>query len=141
MTNLVAADSIGQIDQVAAWLYRAARNEIVDRSRKIREYQIQIWDEADPELSEISQIMCDPEGTPEDMLLKKIFWEELAAALDEMPEIQREAFVKTEFEGLTFKELSQETGVPVSALLARKRRAASNLRSRLKEAYELILSP
>ena len=141
IANLVAADQIAQINQVSAWLFRAARNELIDRSRKIKESPLPDWDEGDFELAEISEVMCSPPIEPEDALLRIVFWEELAAALDDMPGNQREIFIKTELEGMSFKEISEATGVGVNTLLARKRRATLKLKERLKDVYQLVMEP
>ena len=61
---------------------------------------------------------------------------ELMSALDELPEEQRYVFWENEVEGRTFKELSEESGVPMNTLLSRKRYAVLFLRERLKELYQ-----
>ncbi|HEX2330650.1 MAG TPA: sigma factor-like helix-turn-helix DNA-binding protein, partial [Candidatus Angelobacter sp.] len=65
--------------------------------------------------------------------------EELEVALDELPEEQREVFVAHEFEGRSFKDLADESGVKISTLLARKRYAVLHLRERLQSIYEEFL--
>ena len=60
---------------------------------------------------------------------------ELDAALDELPDNQRDVFVAHEIEGRSFKELSAETGVSVNTLLSRKHHAVLHLRSRLQSIY------
>ncbi|MDR1110094.1 MAG: sigma-70 family RNA polymerase sigma factor [Deltaproteobacteria bacterium] len=140
--NLIRADSLnGPIDLVAAWLFRAARNEIVDRYRKKRE--VLLLDDPDvrlpDEFSEISQVMLSAPLDPEEAYLRSLFWQELEEALGGLPKEQREAFVRTEFMGASFKELSAETGIPVNTLLSRKHKAVLALRERLLELYELIV--
>ena len=58
--------------------------------------------------------------------------DELALALDELPDEQREVFVAHELEGRSFKELSAESGVNMNTLLSRKRYAVLHLRERLQ---------
>ncbi len=62
--------------------------------------------------------------------------EELDAALEELPEEQRFAFVAHELEGRSFRELASETGVPVNTLLSRKHYAVLHLRRRLQRIYD-----
>ena len=45
-------------------------------------------------------------------------------------------FVAHEFEGVSFKEFSAETGVSVNTLLSRKRYAVLALRERLQSVYD-----
>ena len=66
--------------------------------------------------------------------------EELEAALEELPEEQREVFVAHEFEGASFKEISAETGVSVNTLLSRKHHAVLYLRRRLQSIYDDFVS-
>ncbi|MGL9735475.1 MAG: RNA polymerase sigma factor [Symbiopectobacterium sp.] len=42
-----------------------------------------------------------------------------------MPALQREAFEKTKLQGYSFKQLAQETGIPVETLLSRKHQAVT----------------
>ncbi len=64
--------------------------------------------------------------------------EELEDALDELPDEQQEAFIQNELEGKSFKEISEETGVPINTLVSRKRRAVLYLRERLKSLMNEI---
>jgi DNA-directed RNA polymerase specialized sigma24 family protein len=56
-----------------------------------------------------------------------------------LPADQRAVFVAPEFEGRTFKEMAQETGVSINTLLARKRYAVRYLRKRMQGLYEEFL--
>ena len=62
--------------------------------------------------------------------------EELDAALDDLPEEQREVFIAHELEGQSFKELAEETGLSVNTLLSRKHYAVLNLRRRLRAIHD-----
>jgi DNA-directed RNA polymerase specialized sigma24 family protein len=68
-----------------------------------------------------------------------LFWEELNAALGELPDEQKTVFVMNEMEGIPFKEISAKTGVPVNTLLSRKRYAVLHLRERLEVMREELL--
>ena len=73
---------------------------------------------------------------PEAAYARGVLLEELEAALEELPDEQREVFIAHEIEGKSFKELSAETGVSVNTLLSRKRYAVLHLREQLQSAYE-----
>ena len=62
--------------------------------------------------------------------------EELEVALSELPQEQRAVFVAHELEGISFKELSEATGVNVNTLLSRKRYAVLQLRQRLQKIHD-----
>jgi RNA polymerase sigma factor (sigma-70 family) len=64
--------------------------------------------------------------------------EELAQALDELPDEQRSVFVAHELEGRSFKELAAESGVSINTLLARKHYAVRRLRRRLQAIHDMF---
>ena len=131
------------IEQVGAWLYRVARNRIIDRFRKKRPESLSAGtlpeSEEDDRLS-LEDLLPSSDAGPEASYARSILVEELEEAIDELPEEQREAFVAHEFEGRSFKELSAETGVGVNTLLSRKHHAVLYLRRRLQSIYEEFLS-
>lgn len=128
------------VENVAAWLFRAARNEMTDRSRKKREVSLSGYfteeDEGhDPE-DELAETLFGVPQTPEEEYLKMLLWEELGLALSELPQTQREVFEKTELQGYSMKSLAEESRVSVQALLSRKHKAVLFLRTRLRDVYD-----
>ena len=55
-------------------------------------------------------------------------------------DILGDVFELTEMEGFTFRELAEDTGIPVATLLSRKHYAVKHLRNRLAEVYEALLT-
>jgi len=84
----------------------------------------------------LEDLLPSPDAGPEAAYARNVLLEELDAALDELPEDQREAFISHELLGYSFKELSTETGVSVNTLLSRKHYAVLQLRDRLHAIYE-----
>ncbi|MBG6249180.1 MULTISPECIES: RNA polymerase sigma factor [Symbiopectobacterium] len=131
--QLKADSYLDPIEHVSAWLFRAARNELVDRSRKQHDISLtEMATESWPEGDELADILFSPPDSTEDAYLYQLVWEELAAAL------QREAFEKTELQVYSFKQLAQETGVPVETLLLRKHQSVQFLRVRLQWLYQAV---
>jgi len=131
------------IDQIAAWLFTVARNRITDLYRKKKtESMPEIFTETDDEgiFSELRDLMFDNGSTPEDDYLRSLVWIELDKALDELPEEQRLVFELTELKGLSFKEISEQTGVTVNTLISRKRYAVLILRERLQLIYDELIN-
>lgn len=79
--------------------------------------------------------LFDPAQEPDEVYGRSLVWTELAAALDELPEEQREVFILHELEGRSFKEIAEITGESVNTLLSRKRYAVLYLREVLQELY------
>jgi RNA polymerase sigma factor (sigma-70 family) len=131
--ELVEADRLMKpVDMAGAWLFRVARNRIVDFFRKKHPVPL------DDDLS-IEELLPSPDAGPDAAFARSLLWEELEAALDELPEEQREVFIAHEIDGRSFKEIAQETGIPVNTLLSRKHYAVLHLRERLKEINEEIM--
>jgi RNA polymerase sigma factor (sigma-70 family) len=116
------------IDHVTAWLFRVARNRIIDffRARS---------PDAD-DVSELEELLPSADAGPDAVYARNVLLDEIALAIDELPKDQRDVFVAHELEGRSFKELSAETGVSVNTLLSRKRYAVLRLRQRLQAAYD-----
>ena len=130
------------IEQIAAWLYSVARNQIIDRSRKRREEEMPSLSTNEDDgtfLKELSDLMPDEDQSPEMDFIRSTVWEELEHALLELPDEQRTVFELTELEGIPFKEIAESTGIPVNTLISRKRYAVLFLRKRLYNLYEDIL--
>ena len=127
------------VDLVGAWLFRVARNRIIDLFRK-QEPDTLISDPMaiaeDGEELTLEDLLPSPDAGPEAVYARSLLLEEVEAALDELPAGQRDVFVAHELEGRSFRELAAETGLSVNTLLSRKRYAVLHLRERLRGVYE-----
>jgi RNA polymerase sigma factor (sigma-70 family) len=124
------------IEQVGAWLFRVARNRIIDRFRKKREVQLPEVPDGEDDGRWLEEVLPSPESGPEAAYARGVLLEELTAALAELPQEQREVFIAHELDGRSFKELAAESGTGVNTLLARKRYAVLHLRKRLQSIYD-----
>lgn len=126
------------IEQVGAWLFRVARNRIIDRFRKKRELSLPSADEAgcDGDDYWLEPALPDGDNGPESAYLRARVLEAMALALEELPARQREVFIAHELDGRSFKELAAESGVNVNTLLGWKRLAVHHLRARLRPLYD-----
>lgn len=113
------------IEQAGAWLFRVARNRIIDRFRKVQ-----------PEALVLEYLLPSPEAGPDAVYARGVLESALEEALDELPEDQRAVFLAHEFEGRSFREMAEESGVGVNTLLSRKHYAVLHLRKRLQAFYD-----
>ncbi|MHB9291680.1 putative ECF RNA polymerase sigma factor SigH [Hollandina sp. SP2] len=130
------------VEQTAAWLYRAARNRIIDLWKKKKDSTLPAYydeEEDDFIFDEIADIVFDLENTPETAYLRAMILEEIQTALDDLPEEQRVVFEQTEFSGIPVKEIAEKTGAPVNTVLSRKHYAVVFLRKRLKDLYADVM--
>jgi RNA polymerase sigma factor (sigma-70 family) len=130
------------IEQVGAWLYRVARNRIIDRFRKGKR-------EATGDMSlnageqgalALEDLLPAPEAGPEALYARGVLFDELNAAIEELPKEQREVFIAHEIDGRSFKQLADDTGLSINTLLSRKHYAILHLRRRLQAIYEEFTS-
>ncbi|MBI1423225.1 MAG: sigma-70 family RNA polymerase sigma factor [Gammaproteobacteria bacterium] len=138
--ELVEAYRLPQpIEQVGAWLFRVARNRIIDRFRKKKpdhslSEPVAVEDEAS--LIMLEDLLPSPDAGPEAAYARTVVMNELYAALNELPEEQRDVFIAHELEGRSFKEISEQNGLSINTLLARKRYAVLHLRQRLQAIHD-----
>ena len=127
------------IEQASAWLFRVARNRIIDRFRKKREVALADGAEADDDADSdvrLDLMLPAPDAGPEAAYARSVVLTELEQALDELPPAQREVFIAHELDGMSFKQMAAQSGVPINTLLARKRYAVLTLRTRLQAVFD-----
>ncbi len=123
-------------EQVTAWLFTVARNRITDLFRKRKATSLDEVAESEGEDRTLGDLLPSANAGPDAIFARNVLVDALEDAIEELPEKQREVFIAHEFEGRSFKELSEEMGVSVNTLLSRKRYAVLQLRERLKEIRE-----
>jgi RNA polymerase sigma factor (sigma-70 family) len=126
------------IEQVSAWLFRVARNRIIDLFRG-RKAEMRTSDPvlgSDGETLLLEDLLPSADAGPEADFARNVLLDELEEALAELPDEQREVFMAHEVEGRSFKDLAAETGIGLNTLLSRKRYAVLHLRKRLQTIYE-----
>lgn len=143
--ELVEAERLMQpLRTIGAWLFRVARNRIIDRFRKKGTGpvpEVRMPDSGAEEPGRLIDLLPSREAGPEAVYAREVLVKELDAALDELPPEQREVFVAHELEGRSFQELAAETGVPLNTLLGRKHYAVRHLRRRLRAIYREFVEP
>jgi RNA polymerase sigma factor (sigma-70 family) len=113
------ADITIPIENLSAYIYQAIRNKIVDIFRKKKQV-IPLPDE-----------VRDAGSSTEDVVEKKELVDYVHQAIDSLSPESRAVVIATEFEGRTFRELSEEWNIPIGTLLARKSRALQQMRDKL----------
>lgn len=132
-----ALKGIGRLEQAAdpmGWLFTSLRNKVIDlwRKRGRRSHY-----GANPvSVETLQEIIAATFPGPEEQLER----EELYAALDDaivaLPIEQRRVIEAQVFKGYTFRELSEQTGLSIDTLTARKAYAVRKISRALRAWFE-----
>jgi len=137
-TNTSATQTI---EQVSGWLFAVARNKITDKYRKQKSELIDDYSYEDEEGEfNFKDILFSDHADPGTVQLRKLFWEELFVALDELPENQRQVFVWNELEDTTLQQIADKTGENIKTIISRKRYAVKHLQKRLQYLYNDLVN-
>ena len=131
-TLLKAYRALGTFKKEArfsSWLYQIALNVCRDRLRR-RKSRPQVSLDELMENGEIAPFGRGP--SPLDLIEARDLSRIVAAAVESLPQEQREVVVLKEYQGLTFLEIAQALDVPISTVKTRLYRGLSLLRQRLE---------
>jgi RNA polymerase sigma factor (sigma-70 family) len=126
------------IDHITGWLFRVARNRIIDLFRRKKPVLFSDLGFAgeDEDSLHFENLLPSPDAGPDAVYARGVLLAAFDLAISELPPEQREVFVAHEIEGLSFKEIAARTGVGMNTLLSRKRYAVLHLRERLQDIYD-----
>jgi RNA polymerase sigma factor (sigma-70 family) len=124
------------IEHVTAWLFRVARNRMVDLFRRSKPSSLNNPVSIEEGSNTLEDLLPSEDAGPEAAYARNLLLDALDEALEELPEAQREVFIAHELMGQSFKAISAETGLSVNTLLSRKHYAVLHLRQRLQSIYE-----
>lgn len=129
------------IEQVSGWLYAVAKNKITDKYRKQKTALLEdeVYEDEEGELH-FKEILLSGDDDAEALALKKLFWQQLKEALDELPQNQRQVFILNEMEGMTLQQIADNSGENIKTITSRKGYAVKHLRSRLQFLYNELLN-
>lgn len=130
LTLFSRADLAAPIENLAAYVYRALRNKIVDyfKSRK----RTQSLDAGNESGDSLIALLADTRYDTAGSFERKAFQAALIAAMERLSEEERALIIATEFDGVSFREFAQRDTVPLGTLLSRKARALKKVRVMLE---------
>jgi RNA polymerase sigma-70 factor (ECF subfamily) len=115
----------------SSWLYRIALNLCRDWMRRQRRTpESQLPEDMDP--GELAG-ETDPSESVEDLVARRQLTGVVEAAMETLPEEQRTAIILKEYHGLTFQEIADLQGCPLSTVKTRLYQGLTVLRKRLEE--------
>ncbi|MBX2827590.1 MAG: RNA polymerase sigma factor [Flavobacteriaceae bacterium] len=120
------ADRYAPIHNVAGFVYRSLKNRIIDLMRtQPRTDSIDL----DDSLLELTEMMSSSANlyTSEEMIAL------LKVCIARLKPAYRSIIIAVDFEGYTYKEISEETGIPAGTLMSRRHRAVGILYQDLEQ--------
>ncbi|WP_158841766.1 RNA polymerase sigma factor [Polaribacter sp. L3A8] len=116
------------------WVMRIAHNLVIDHFRKTnRMPTFRNTDEFD-----IFSILGDGNLNAEKQIIKEQIHTDVRELINELPEEQKEVLIMRMYKDMSFKEISENTGVSINTALGRMRYALINMR-KLIEKHKIIL--
>ena len=116
------------------WVMRIAHNLVIDHFRKSN--RIPLFRNTDE--FDIFSVLGDGELNAEKKMIKEQILNDVSELVSELPEEQREVLIMRVYRDMSFKEISENTGVSINTALGRMRYALINLR-KIIEKNKIIL--
>ena len=129
------SNSYNEEGKFLPWVLRIAHNLIVDHYRKNKKMPML----RETEEFSIFNILTDNSLTIEDQIINELIEKDLQKIILELPADQKEVLMMRIYQDLSFKEISDKTGVSINTALGRMRYAILNLR-KVIEKNQIILS-
>jgi RNA polymerase sigma factor (sigma-70 family) len=139
--QLSSLGNLDDLESASGWLFQVARNKVTDlyRRKKTDSLDDRFLESEDGSF-DLREILLIDDSDPDMALFKEAFWNELNAALDELPQNQREVFIQNEIEEKTLQEIADETGENIKTIISRKGYAVKHLKKRVAYLYQEIQS-
>jgi RNA polymerase sigma-70 factor (ECF subfamily) len=129
------SNSYNEEGKFLPWVMRISHNLIIDHYRKNKKMPMF----RETEDFSIFSIMSDNVPNIESQLITSQVESDLRKLIEELPEDQKEVLVMRMYQDLSFKEISELTGVSINTALGRMRYAIMNLR-KVIDKHQIILT-
>ena len=117
------------------WVMRIAHNLVIDFFRKNN--RMPKFESSDD--FNIFSVLSDGTMNAESSIIKDQVEKDLQRIIEELPEDQREVLIMRIYKDMSFKEISEQTGVSINTALGRMRSALINLR-KVIDRNQIILT-
>lgn len=131
MRVIAAASGYEPTAKFSTWLFRIAHNRLVDHWRKMGREPVDPLAFGEDGDEGAFDPPAPADAAPERQAERKQLGAALMDALNELPEVQREAFLLAEEGGLTLEEIASLAGVGRETIKSRLRYATAKLRNKL----------
>ena len=121
-------DTLKDVRKLEGWIYQITRHAIIDAYRSSRPMAT----------LEAAEVLDLPEELPDDDVVSELL-PCVRAMVKNLPELDRQALVLTEYQGLTQKELAERLGLSFSGAKSRVQRAREKLKQQLLDCCHFEL--
>ena len=137
-----SADAYERQAKFTTWLYTIARNLCVDSSRRMKHRRASSLDspmdrDEGKDGATLLDVVSDGGPAVDRKVIGKELHGKLHAAIEKLPDEQREIFLMREFLDMPFKEIADVVGCPENTVKSRMRYALEKLREDLEEYADL----
>jgi RNA polymerase sigma-70 factor (ECF subfamily) len=129
------SNSYNEEGKFLPWVMRISHNLIVDHYRKTKKMPMF----RETEEFSIFSIMTDNALTIENKIISEQVEKDLKRLIEELPADQKEVLVMRMYQDMSFKEISELTGVSINTALGRMRYALMNMR-KVIDKHQIILT-
>jgi RNA polymerase sigma-70 factor (ECF subfamily) len=115
------------ITNVGGFVYNAVRNRIIDIMRGKKERKLPS-EEIDRQWQDFAELFYGDADNSYSQEMETA----LKNAMTDLKQVYRDIVIAIDFEGYTYKELSERTGIPAGTLMSRRHRALAELSKKLE---------
>jgi RNA polymerase sigma-70 factor (ECF subfamily) len=129
------SNSYNEEGKFLPWVMRISHNLVIDYFRKNKKMPLY----RETEEFSVFSIMTDDALTIENQLIANQVELDIQKLIEELPEDQKEVLIMRMYKDMSFKEISELTGVSINTSLGRMRYALMNLR-KVIDKHQIILT-
>ena len=129
------SNSYNEEGKFLPWVMRIAHNLVIDHFRKSRKMPML----RETEEFSIFSVLPDNSETIENEIISLQIENDIKKIIKELPEDQKEVLMMRIYQDLSFKEISELTGVSINTALGRMRYAVINLRKIINK-HQIIMT-
>jgi len=122
--NTLKAGRYNEEGKFLPWVIRIAHNLVIDHFRKIKRTPVVITGDG----LDIFEIIEFNDESTEEKIIREQTYQDLRKLIHHLPSEQKEVLIMRHYGDLSFKEISDITGVSINTALGRMRYALNNLR-------------
>lgn len=131
--KILSRKEVIPINNIAGFFYHSIKNKIIDLMRKKKSYT-HADDDFEDQFSGFVELFY---GDTDNSYSEKMK-DELKEAIFQLKPGYRDIIMAVDIEGYSYREISEETGIPEGTLLSRRHRAIAQLHKKLELKKEII---